>query len=195
VATFKVTLSALWLQTYASTPAEKYMESGESETFDILANAIYTGEPETTTSLSFRLYANEKLVDTSSASLMILMPRVKFSGYKASAEGFWDRVINLTLEVKNEGRASAKGIMLYADLLRKNGTIRDTASAHFSYLAPGATHQITLILDGEVANVYYILIRVEDGLGSGDMMTSEYFTLTPPISWELIFSLLPYLVP
>jgi len=124
-------------------------------------------------------------------------PQVRFTGYKAESQIEWlgrGAILNLTLEVENKGQAEAKTVVLYADLLNTDGTIRDRTEAYIGSLPPGASHRETLTLDGEWRGRYRIKIKVKEATVSQDMMTSEEFILDPAIPWGMIFSLLAYLL-
>ena len=96
--------------------------------------------------------------------------------------------------MENEGQEEAKTVVLYADLLNTDGTIRDRTEAYIGSLPPGASHRETLTLDGEWRGRYRIKIKVKEATVSQDMMTSEEFILDPAIPWGMIFSLLAYLL-
>jgi hypothetical protein len=124
-------------------------------------------------------------------------PQVRFTAYKIESEMEWlgrGAIVNLTLEVENEGQEDARVVVVYADLLNTDGTPRDITSAYIGSLPTGASYRETLTLDGEWRGRYRIKIEVKDATGSQDMMTSEEFILDPAIPWQMIFSLLTYLL-
>lgn len=192
---FSVELSSQHLE-ITSSPSQKYIAQNERKTFDFSVRPLYMGQPEVSTTLSFRAYAGGNEVDSRQASLRIFMPQVEFTGYSVSKElewfdGWW--VIKLTLEVKNKGRASATNTSVYAALL-EGATVRDSASEYVGYLVPGASDTVTLTLDGDFFHEYRFSIEVEDAEGSSHNVESEQFRLVPDIDWvELALFLLPYI--
>lgn len=195
-ANFEVRGSCAHLRITANEPRPKAIAPGESEVFPFQGTPFYAGEPETLASLLFELYAGQQLVDTVTETLWVFMPQVRFSDFKAETDFEWlgrGAIVNLTLEVKNEGRASARWVTVKAALL-EDGTIKDSYSELIDYLAPGATHQIkNVILDGEVGHTYRIQIEVMDIVGSHEMRKSEEIMLDLP--WgQIITFLLPLIL-
>jgi len=180
-----------------SQPDEKNIDPGEIAAFEFNLKACWIWQPEVSTSLNFEVYTNGQLVDTRSANLTVLMPQLKFTGYKVASSVEWfDRgmIINLTLEVKNKGRASAENVSVKATLYETDGTTRDISVGQIGYLASGASDRVDLVLDGDLLERYLISIEVRDTLGLHDAIDSEEFTLTPTIPWEDILPLLLYLL-
>jgi hypothetical protein len=193
-ADFNVELTSEYLE-IITRPTMKYLAPGEWKIFDFNARPFYTGQPEVSTTLRIKAYAEGKEVDSRSVSLMIFMPQLKFTGYSVKTDrelfGRW-WILKLNLEIKNQGRASSTGIMVNATLL-EGASIRDSDSISMGYLAPGSSFMTTLTLDVDTGKTYRIKIETEDSEGSSDSMTSQEFTFWPEIPWEKILPLLLYL--
>ncbi len=175
-AQFKVEIKSQYLRV-TSSPPTKTIAPGSLGAFEFTMKALSTGQPELSSPLNIKVFANGELVDTRSRILKILMPKLEFTRFDIQPATEWfDRwfVFNVNLELSNLGRAAATDVTVLVELDKK-GAKRDSYSGRIEYLGPGSSYPITLTLDYEAFDTYQFLISSKCYEGSQDIRKSEEF--------------------
>ena len=181
-AQFNIKISSQYLRV-TSSPPTKSIAPGSLGAFEFTVKALSTGQPELSSPLNIKVFANGKLVDTRSRILKILMPKLEFTRIDIQPATEWFNrwfVFNVNLELSNLGRAAATDVTVLVELDKK-GAKRDSYSGRIEYLGPGSSYPIILTLDYEAFDTYQFLISSKCYEGSQDIRKSEEFYAEPDI--------------
>lgn len=199
-ADFKVELSSSYLEIISSSPT-KSIAPDKLGTFEFTMKALATGQPECSTSLNIKAFANGKLVDTKSPILKILMPKLEFTSmdFEPRIEWFGRMcVFDVDLELSNLGHAAATDVTVYVELDKKEGEM-DSYTTHIEYLGPASSYPITTTLNYGAFDDYQFVIEAYCNEGSMYIAQSDWFYAYPDleslvstittISWVIIMFL------
>jgi len=182
-ADFKVELSSSYLEIISNSPT-KTVAPDKLCTFEFTVEALATSQPESSTSLNIKLFANAKLVDSRSLMLRILMPKLEFTSMDFEPRIEWfDRmcVFDVDLELSNLGQAAATDVIVYVRLDKKEGEM-DSYTTHIEYLGPASSYPITTTLDYDAFDDYQFAIEAYCDEGGMCIARSDWFYAYP--DWE-----------
>lgn len=181
-ADFKVELSSSYLKIIPSSPT-KSIAPDKLGTFEFTMKALATGEPERSTSLNVKVFANGKLVDTRSPILKILMPKLEFTSmdFEPKIEWFGRMcVFDVALELLNSGQAAATDVTVYVGLDKREGEM-DSYTTHIEYLGPASSYPITTTLNYGAFDDYQFVIEAYCDEGSKYIVQSDWFYAYPDL--------------